>query len=111
LKASTSLAFSNPTLQLRTPPPEFKFQLTTREAPENARFTIAVDGSGTIRYVFPASSSGDANLDRQARSYLVLCRFQRMPATSANDGLTWATATFEFGNDLQLPASSTERAP
>lgn len=111
LNAPTRLVFSDPGLVLQTNQPDFKFQASTREAPESGRFTIAVDSLGMIRYVFPEHSSGDATLDEQARRYLVVCRFQRPPRPSPNDGLIWATATFEFGNDLQLPASSTERAP
>jgi hypothetical protein len=111
LKAPTTLVFSNPALILQTPPPDFKFLASTREVPENVRFTIAVDSSGLIRYVFPEHSSGDAALDEQARGHLVVCRFQRLPTASPNDGLIWATAAFEFGNDLQLPMSSTESAP
>jgi hypothetical protein len=111
LKAPTTLFFSDPALTLQSAQSRFSFQASTREAPENARFTVAVDSSGTIRYAFPEHSSGDPALDQQARRYLMECRFQRPPVASSNDRLIWATATFEFGNDLQLPVSSAERAP
>jgi len=110
LKAPTTLIFSNPALVLLEGR-ESKFQASSREPPENARFSVAVDSLGAVRYAFPEHSSGDATLDEQARRYLVLCRFRRQSKSAPNDQLTWAIASFEFGNDLQLPASPTERAP
>ena len=85
---------------------------TTRDAPESARFRVAVDSLGTIRYAFLEQSSGDAALDEEARQYLALCRFQN-PLTKSpmTGGLIWTSATFVFGNDLQLPPGPTERAP
>lgn len=110
LKAPTTLVFSNPALSL-VQGREFKFQASTPQPPEDARFSVAVDSLGTVRYVLPEHSSGDAALDEQARRYLVLCRFERSPKRAPNDQLTWSIASFEFGNDLQLSPNSTERAP
>src|SRR5262249_32297944 len=62
LKASTTLIFSNPALALKQGS-EFKFQASTREPPENARFSVAVDSLGAVRHVLPEHSSGDAALD------------------------------------------------
>ena len=111
LKAPTTLVFSDPRLVFSGTPPKFKFQASTPEPPENARFSVAINASGMVRYVLPEHSSGDAALDEQARRYLLLCRFQRSTATSPNDELTWAIAAFEFGNDLQLPVNRTEHGP
>ena len=79
------------------------------EAPENASFRIAVDSSGVIRYAFLERSSGDSGLDEQAHHYLVLGRFAGSPPLPNDSGLTWATANFEFGNDLKTPEA--EHAP
>lgn len=111
LNAPTTLFFSHPGLVLQSRPAGFNFHVSTREPPENVRFIIAINSSGMIRYIFPEHTSGDADLDEQAHRYLVGCRFDRLPAVLPGDGLIWTTATFEFGNDLQLPASSTETAP
>ena len=111
LNAPTSLFFSNGLLDLPVTHPDLKFHASTREAPESARFQVAVDSLGVIRYTFLEQASGDAALDEQARRYLALCRFQAPLAPTGNDKLTWASATFEFGNDLQLPPSPPERAP
>ena len=112
LRAPTTLLFSDDLRDVPVTHPDLKFRATTREAPESARFRVAVDSLGTIRYAFLEQSSGDAALDEEARQYLALCRFQnpltKSPMTS---GLTWTSATFVFGNDLQLPPSPTERAP
>ena len=87
--------------------PELKFNPATRESPEPARFLIAVNEKGEVRYCFLKSSSGDAALDEQARKYLSLTRFPsiRNSPSPAVASLTWGIATLEWGNDLTLPAS------
>ena len=89
-----------------------KFIASTTDAPQALLFRIAVGHDGEIRFCFAENSSGDGELDEQARRYLSLCRFpQRPPVTEAiganeipsvGDDLTWGTATVEWGNDLQL---------
>ena len=112
LNAPTTLLFSNELRDLPVTHPDLKFRATTREAPESARFRVAVDSLGTIRYAFLEQSSGDAALDENARQYLALSRFQNPLTKSITDGgLIWTSATFVFGNDLQLPPSPTERPP
>ncbi len=112
LKAPTTLLFSNELGDVPVTHPDLKFRATTREAPENARFRVAVDSLGAVRYVFLEQSSGDAALDEEARQYLALCRFQTpLTKSAAIGGLIWTNATFLFGNDLQLPPSPSERAP
>jgi outer membrane biosynthesis protein TonB len=91
--------------------PDFKFRASTRETPESARFRIAVDSLGMVRYSFLEHSSGDAALDGQARQYLALCRFETCPIKTTEGGLVWTSATFEFGTDLKLPPGATERSP
>jgi len=112
LSALTTLLFSDELRDLPVTHPDLKFRATTREAPESARFRVAVDSLGTIRYAFLEQSSGDAALDEEARQYLALCRFQN-PLTKSTTvaNLIWTSATFVFGNDIQLPPSPTERAP
>lgn len=107
--APTALYFSDPLRDLKVAHPDLKFRLTSREAPESARFRLAVDSSGAVRYTFLEQSSGDATLDAQARQVLAQSRFQ-MGARPTQD-LLWATATFEFGTDLELPPGAAESAP
>ena len=107
--APTALYFSDPLRDLTVAHPDLKFRVTSREAPEGARFRLAVDSSGAVRYTFLEQSSGDAALDAQAREVLAQSRFQ-MGARATQD-LVWATATFEFGTDLELPPGAAERAP
>jgi hypothetical protein len=111
LAAPTTLLFAGSLRDLPLAHPDFKFRASTREAPESARFLVAVDSLGVTRYSFLEQSSGDAALDEQARHYLALCRFQTNPGSTPENALTWASATFQFGTDLQLPPSTTERAP
>jgi hypothetical protein len=93
---------------------EFKFRLTRPDAPANARFRVAIDGSGAIRFCFLVESSGDTALDEQARDFLQLCRFQRPSGTGATanaaptneTGLFWTGATILWGNDLVSDAAS-----
>src|SRR4029077_10834219 len=76
--ASTVLIFSDELGELPVTRPESIFQGSLRRnVPESARFRVAVDSRGTVRYSFLEQSSGDAALDEQARHYLVLCRFTR----------------------------------
>ncbi len=107
--APTVLYFSDPLRDLVVAHPDLKFRASSREAPQSARFRLAVDSLGVVRYTFLEQSSGDAALDAQARHDLALSRFQM--GTRPLRDLVWATATFEFGTDLELPPGSAERAP
>ena len=81
---------------------DFKFRLTQPDAPANARFRVAVDERGAIRFCFLIESSGDPALDEQARNFLQLCRF-KVHENSAKIGgaaLVWTSATILWGNDL-----------
>ena len=109
LVAPSALYFSDPLRSLLVAHPDLKFRASSREAPQSARFRLAVDSLGVVRYTFLEQSSGDAALDAQARHDLALSRFQ-VGERKAQD-LVWATATFEFGTDLELPPAAAERAP
>ena len=87
--------------------PELKFNASSRDAPEAARFLIAVNDRGDVRYCFLQTSSGDAALDAQARKYLSSSRFAavRNSAAAGIGPLIWGTATIEWGNDVTPPAS------
>jgi len=112
----TAIRFS-PELDSLIPPqtPELKFTASTREAPEPARFLIAVNEKGEVRHCFLQSSSGDPGLDEQARKYLALTRFPaiRNSPSSTVASLTWGAATLAWGNDVTPPPSSspTPNAP
>lgn len=105
----TSVAFSRELddLGVATLPP-LKFVASTGGAPEAIRFRVAVSRLGEIRYCFPMNSSGDPELDEQARLYLAHCRFSKR---AAGDGkseapLTWGIATIEWGSDVMRPNAS-----
>jgi len=93
---------------------DFKFRLTLPDAPANARFRVAIDGGGAIRFCFLIESSGDPALDEQGRNFLQLCRFkspsrtgtkENAPPTDAT-GLFWTTTTILWGNDLASNATA-----
>lgn len=107
--APSTIRFSGALRERAFTLPALSFHASSREAPQTARFRIAVDDGGIIRYCLLAQSSGDAALDEQARKHLALCRFDRAQ-NSANEKLTWATATIDFGTDLTLPPPA-ENAP
>jgi hypothetical protein len=111
LVAPTTLVFSGALGQRPVTHPDLKFNASMDEAPPAARFQVAVDSLGVVRYLFLEQSSGDAALDEQARRYLALCRFEPGPPAPNDPGLTWASASFEFGSDLGLPATPAERGP
>jgi hypothetical protein len=112
LLASTVLIFSDGLDELPVTHPELKFQASLRrDAPESARFRVAVDSLGIVRYSFLEQSSGDASLDEQARHYLALCRFAMGEGPASGGALIWATATLEFGTDLKMPPAAAERVP
>jgi hypothetical protein len=108
--APSTLTFSGGLQALPVSHPEFAFRASIREAPQNARFRVAVDATGVIRFAFLQQSSGDATLDEQARQYLVLSRFAKTDSLTTLSGLTWATASFEFGTDVKTPPNP-ESAP
>jgi hypothetical protein len=88
--------------------PELKFSSEGREAPQSARFLVAVNDKGEVRYCFLQISSGDAALDEQARQYLAATRFPafRNSPTIAAGQLVWGAATIEWGNDITSPPSA-----
>src|SRR4030095_9141296 len=49
---------------------DFKFRLTRPDAPANARFRVAIDGGGAIRFCFLIESSGDSAHGDEARNCL-----------------------------------------
>ena len=111
LIAPTTITFSDSLGDRPHTRPSFKFRASLRDAPQSVRFRIAVDSAGVVKYCLLEQSSGDAALDDQARHCLTLCRFGAGTAAETPDKeLAWATAAFDFGNDLQLPPAP-ERAP
>lgn len=94
--------------------PKMQFDSSNPETPSVAEFRIAIDGTGAIRYIFLENSSGDVNLDEQARKHLSLSRFPSIRNLRSENGnqLTWGTATVEWGNDIVLsPAPAETVAP
>ena len=97
--------------------PEPKFNASTHEPPQPARFLIAVNEKGEVRHCFLQNSSGDPALDEQARKFLAATRFpaiRNSPSSSVKAtadesstiaSLTWGGVTLEWGNDVTLPPS------
>jgi hypothetical protein len=92
---------------------DFKFRLTRPDAPANARFRVAIDEGGAIRFCFLIESSGDPALDEQGRNFLQLCRFSpsrtgtRENAAPINaTGLFWTATTILWGNDVTANATA-----
>lgn len=92
--------------------PELKFTSSGRDAPEPARFLVAVSEKGEARHCFLQTSSGDPTLDEQARKYLAATRFPafRNSPSSTTPSLTWGTATVHWGNDI-TPAPAPTTSP
>lgn len=90
--------------------PEMKFAAASRESPQPARFRVAVNENGEIRYCFLSNSSGDSALDEQARKYLALSRFSPNGDQQAAlaGRLSWGTAAVEWGNDVATAPSPTQ---
>ncbi len=82
------------------------------DAPANARFRVAIDEHGAIRFCFLIESSGDPALDEQARNFLQLCRLKTKENSPVTNGsaLFWTTATILWGNDF-VPTSSPSPNP
>jgi hypothetical protein len=85
-----------------------KFIAATNEAPEAITFRIAVGPRGEVLYCFAENSSGDRELDAQARRFLAFCRF---PATAGANEPIWGTAMIEWGNDVVAPAPRPSTTP
>jgi outer membrane biosynthesis protein TonB len=109
----TTVRFSGELDSLLSPQtPELKFTASGRDAPEAARFLMAVNEKGETRHCFLEQSSGDPALDEQARKYLAATRFPaiRNSPSSTVASLTWGTATLQWGNDIS-PAPAPSPAP
>jgi len=111
----TIIIFSSEFDPLRAPQrPQLLFVASGRDTPGPARFLMAVNDKGEVRYCFLQISSGDPALDEQARKYLAATRFPAIPNPPFTRlaPLTWGTATVEWGNDVTpAPAPSTSPAP
>ena len=92
---------------------DFKFRLTRADAPANARFRVAIDERGAIRFCFLIESSGDPALDEQARNFLQLCRFTTKENSPVTNGtaLFWTSATILWGNDFVPTSDPSPNSP
>jgi hypothetical protein len=93
--------------------PQLQFATSSKEPPQAARFRVAISERGDVRHCFVESSSGDAALDAQARSYILQTRFPSAGnrAREAKDRLHWTTAIVEWGNDIAAPPPAPASAP
>lgn len=90
--------------------PPLEFNASTTEPPHVAEYRVAIDSRGTVRHALVEVSSGDRALDDQARRYILLSRFPAIEGAPA-DGLTWMTATVEWGSDVAPRARATAESP
>ena len=93
--------------------PRLQFTTSSNEPPQAARFRVAISERGDVRHCFVDTSSGDAALDEQARSYILQSRFPALASRggqSAN-GLRWTIATVQWGNDISAPGAPAPAAP
>jgi hypothetical protein len=112
LRVPTTLTFDAD--ELGTPElAPLQFATSSKEPPQAARFHVAISERGDVRHCFLESSSGDAALDAQARSYILQTRFPSagVRARDANDRLHWTTATVEWGNDVAADGSHRQPLP
>ena len=86
--------------------PRLQFTTSSKEPPQATRFRVAIDEHGVVRHCFVETSSGDAALDTQARSYILSARFPAIEneKSKIENALLWTTALVEWGNDLSGPA-------
>jgi len=84
------------------------FGALTEETPETLRFRVAANGLGEIRYCFPINSSGDPELDEQARLQVVRIRFSQNRQVGTS--LVWGMATIQWGSDTASPQQGPEAA-
>src|SRR5438270_1764096 len=98
----TSVQFSESADTLEAPAtPGFTFHASRMDAPANARFRVAIDSGGAMRFCFLIESSGDPVLDEQGRNFLQLYRFApKENAASDEPALVWSVATILWGNDI-----------
>lgn len=99
----TTMAFADDAHQLGSAVvPPLQFTTASTEPPQAAQFRVGISPRGHVRYCLLETSSGDGNLDAQARSHIVRTRF---PALEAREGkaeneILWTTATIAWGNDI-----------
>jgi hypothetical protein len=76
----------------RLPP----FSVTKKSAVEleQTAFLVGVDAHGTIKYVMPQFSSGDAALDGEAQRYL-----EGLKLAPGAPEISWGRATIQWGSD------------
>ena len=93
--------------------PRLQFTTSSDELPQAARFRIAISERGDVRHCFVDTSSGDAALDEQARSFILQSRFPALAnrGRQSADGLLWTIATVQWGNDISAPGAPAPAAP
>jgi len=105
----SSVSFSTETEAFGTPQvPPLKFVASSSELPQAAEFRLGIGARGEVRHCFLKTSSGDKALDEQSRAYLLATRFLPIgnPQSAAGNSPIWATATFQWGNDMASPATA-----
>ena len=87
--------------------PPLNFHASSHETPRSALFRVGVDRDGIVRYALLVQSSGDGEIDGQARAALGLFRFDRARLSILpNEHLIWAAAAIDFGTDVTSPSTA-----
>jgi hypothetical protein len=111
---ATRIQFSDELAAIGEPhPPQAHFTASNQETPQAIRFRVAVGSAGVVRYCFPLNSSGDPDLDEQARAYLALTRFDvHQSRVAAGDNAdSWGIAIVNWGNDIARPSPPGQKTP
>jgi len=110
----TEVTFSAEVGPLGTPTsPPREFRASSPEPPQAAQFRVGINPRGEVRYCLLEKPSGDSLLDENARRHLLRVRFPGLDngnSEIAHD-LLWATATFEWGNDIVVPPPASAKSP
>jgi hypothetical protein len=78
-------------------PPLMTRTKSTKEL-EPARFLVGVDARGTVQYVMPQSSSGNAAIDGEAADFL-----SKLKLAPAERPISWGYATVQWGPEVYVP--------
>ena len=94
---------ATPEISARLPeiPAVPKFQTRSSTPPDSPGFLVAISPEGQVIHAFPDQSSGDAELDLAAMSFLRNLRF--LP--SDQKGPAWGFVEFQWGSNLQSPSA------
>ena len=104
--AHTIVRFAGALAQRKAVLKEIKLTTKARADLQPTRILAGVSSDGDVRYAFLQTSSGDAEIDRQAESNLAKVRFAAQPGSAA---LSWGFVIYEWGAEAYAKADSASR--